>query len=242
MTATLTGPGAAVRPAGDPAGLPAPQALRLRRPGRRDPRLLVGLALVVVSVLLGSWAVRAAGGTVPVLVARTALVPGHVLADGDVTVAEVRLLDAARYLPGDRPLPEGATVVRTVGAGELVPVAALAAAADLGLRPVSVPLAATPPDDLVVGSLVDLWQVPEPPAGTGTGGTGALGGAAAPPTPRRLAEALTVAEVDRTTGALAAAGGTTVHVLVPTDLLPDVLAALAGGGTVDVVLVPGAAG
>lgn len=217
--------------------LPAPVAARLRRPGWRDPRLLAGLAMVAASVALGSWAVRTAQATVPVYVARGALVPGEAIGPSRLAVVDVRLgtVDLGRYLSAADPLPDDAVVVRVVGDGELVPRAALGAQDDLDLRPVAVPVDVAPSDGVVVGSLVDLWFVPAADSGT-TSATASVAG------PRALAAGLTVAQVDRPGGALAGGGTTVVHVLVPADLLPDVLAALASDGLVDVVPVPGTGG
>ena len=88
--------------------LPAPVAPRLRRPGWRDPRLLAGVAMVAGSVALGSWAVRSAQSTVPVYVARTALVPGDRVEPGALLVQDVQLgaVDLGGYLRADRALPE----------------------------------------------------------------------------------------------------------------------------------------
>lgn len=203
--------------------LPAPVAPRLRRPGWRDPRLLAGLALVAGSVALGSWVVRAAQASVPVYVVREATVPGAPIEAGALGVAEVRLgtVGLDRYVRADEALPAGAVALRVVGAGELLPRSAMGMADELALRPVSVPAASRLPESVRAGAQVDLWFIPdeEPPA--------------------QLAAALTVAEVGRPEGAFAAGGSTTVHVLVPLDRLPEVLAALAGDGHVDVVPVPG---
>ncbi|MBO3086744.1 hypothetical protein [Cellulomonas dongxiuzhuiae] len=215
--------------------LPAPTAARLRRPGWRDPRLLVGLALIAASVALGSWAVTTAQRTVPVYVARDVLVPGTALTSSVLVVADVRLADHVDgYLRADEPLADAAVLLRTVGAGELVPAAAVGDAADLDVRAVPVTLSGPAPSGLGAGSRVDLWFTPE-------------GGPAAPAdargvdvTPRELATALTVAELSSADGAFASGGARTVHVLVPVEDLPEVLGALAGGGTVDVVPVPGA--
>ncbi len=201
--------------------LPATAAPRLRRPGWRDPSLLTGLALVAGSVALGSWVVRNAEASVPVYAVRDTVVPGSSIDAGDLVVADVRLgsgLD--RYLRADEPLPAGAVALRTVGAGELLPRAALGAADDLALRPVAVPVRGELPDAVRTGAQVDLWLTQEGE-------------------PEQLAGALTVAQVDRPEGAFAAGGTATVHVLVPQEQLPDVLAALAGDGRVDVVAVPG---
>ncbi|MCC2312970.1 hypothetical protein [Cellulomonas xiejunii] len=215
--------------------LPAPTAVRLRRPGWRDPRLLVGLALIAASVALGSWAVTTAQRTVPVYVARDVLVPGVGVTSAALVVADVRLGDRADgYLRADEPLPAGAVLLRTVGAGELVPAAAVGAATDLDVRAVPVALSGPAPSGLVAGSRVDLWFTPG-------GRQDALAAErAADAAPRELAAALTVAELSSPDGAFASGGARTVHVLVPVDDLPTVLGALAGEGTVDVVPVPGA--
>lgn len=218
--------------------LPAPVAARLRRPGWRDPRLLVGVVLVAASVALGSWAVGAAQRTVPVWVARDVLAPGDALRASDLVVADVRLGAAADdYLRADRALPDDQVVLRTVGAGELVPLGAVGGADSLDVRPVPVPLRGPASRDLVAGASVDVWWTP--PQDAPTAGAGE---AAAERTPRQLASALTVAEVSAPDGAFGSGGARTAHLLVPVDELPAVLGALAGEGVVDVVAVPGSGG
>lgn len=208
----------------------SPVGMRLRRPGWRDPKLLVGLLLIAVSVAVGAWAVSAAEASTPVWVTRGALTPGEPLDGAQVAVAQVRLgsSEADRYLPASEPLPTDAVAVRAVGAGELLPRAAVADEADLTVRPVAVPVTDPPSEGVDEGALVDVWVTPEPDEGQ-------------PPEPRLLAERLTVAEVARPTGGFAVGAETVVHVLVPTDALPDVLGALAGRQAVQVVLVPGTA-
>lgn len=203
--------------------VPAPVAARLRRPGWRDPRLLSGVALVAGAVALGSWVVSSAQHTVPVYVARGALVPGAVLGPDDLAVADVRLTGAAleRYLRADGPLPQAAVVVRVVGDGELVARSALGTAQELDVRAVAVPLRGALPADLAAGALVDLWLTP-PEDGT----------------PVALARSVVVQEVADEGGGLSSSTAT-VHALVPQDDLPSVLAALASDGHVDVVPVPG---
>lgn len=208
----------------------SPVAARLRPPGWRNPRLLVGVLLIAGAVALGSGVVSAAEASTPVYVAREALTPGDALGEGQVAVAHVRLeqAEASRYLVATAPLPEGTVAVRAVGPGELLPRAAVARDADLDVRPVAVPVTDPPSAGVDEGAQVDVWVTPE-----------AVDGAT--PVPRLLAERLTVVEVSRPTGALAVGGQTVVHVLVPTDALPDVLGALAGPSAVHAVLVPGTA-
>ena len=213
--------------------LPAPVAARLRRPGWRDPRLLVGIVMVAGSVALGSWAVQSAQSTVPVYVARDAMVPGQRIGTDDVVVANVQLApgELKHYLSADVALPADAVAVRVVGDNELVPANAVGAASDLEVRSVAIPLERAPSRDVTVGALVDVWFVPELPADD----------SAAPP-PRELATSLPVAEVARPEHSLGGADGSSVHVLVPTDLLPRVLAALTSDGVLEVVPVPGTGG
>jgi hypothetical protein len=205
--------------------LPAPRAARLRRPGWRDPRLLLGLTLIGVSVLVGSWAVTSAGRTVPVLVARETLVPGTVLDRDLLLVHEVHLPEGtAAYLGAGDDL-SGLVVTRPVGAGELVPAGAVGDGVGLGLRPVAVTSAVRPSDDVRVGAVVDLWLLPA--------------SRDADRAPEEVASGLTVSQVAEPTGAFAVGTGTTVHVLVPVADLPAVLGAVSSEGTVAVVPVPG---
>lgn len=229
--------------AGHPHPPMSPAALRLRRPGWRDPRLLLGVVLVAGSVALGSTLVTAAGRTIPVYAAAEALVPGDVLDVDALRVREVRLGEAdTAYLPADAPPPEGLVVTRTVGAGELVPRSAVAPEADLGLRPVAIEPDGALPGGLAAGASVDLWFVPAASSqhlATGAGGTARGDGAVEP---ELLVAGVTVAEVSEPRAGLAVGGAVTVHVLVPAADLSTVLAALAADGSVEAVLVPGASG
>ncbi|WP_298460342.1 hypothetical protein [uncultured Cellulomonas sp.] len=211
-------------------GPASPLGARLRRPGWRDPKLLVGVLMIAAAVVLGAWAVSAAEASTPVYVASQELTPGEQLDDDHVAVARVRLgaAEADRYLPATDPLPPDVVAVRAVGDGELLPRAAVAATTDLHVRPVAVPVTEAPSAGVAEGALVDVWVTPEADDGE-------------PSAPRLLAERLTVAEVARPTGSFAVGAETVVHVLVPTDTLPDVLGALADRQSVQVVLVPGTA-
>lgn len=205
--------------------LPAPPATRLRRPSWRDPRLVVGLLLVAASVAAGSWVVTAAQASTPVWVARGTLTPGTPLTAEHVVVAEVRLVGEQRaaYLDATQPLPADRVVLRTVSDGELVPLSALGAREDLDVHPVALTVA-DPGSAVTEGAVVDLWFIPSPDADA--------------PEPSPLALALTVVEVAKPSGAFAQ-GQTVVHVLVPQDQLPAVLAATAAAGSVRVVPVLG---
>ena len=208
-------------------GPASPAAVRWRRPGWRDPRLLVGVVLVALSVGLGAWAVGSAGRTVSVLAAADPLIVGQALTDQELVVRQVQLSDAEQlYLAAGTDLSADLVVTRAVGAGELVPAAAVSSGADLGLREVAVGAAGQLASSVVEGSSVDLWFVPDATT------------AAPVPHPRELAVDLMVAQVSVPTGALAVGSGATVHVMVPVGDLSDILAALAADGGIEVVSVP----
>jgi hypothetical protein len=207
-------------------------AQRLRRPSWRDPRLGVGVLLVAASVALGSWAVARADRTTDVLVAIETLTPGDRLTDAELRPHAVRpdgLTDT--YLRAGADLPDDAVVTRVVGAGELVPAAAVGSSTEVGLRPVVVSLSRTAPSGVTNGAAVDLWVT----AATGPGQVQE----AEPAPPRLLAEGLVVADVLEADSLFAGSGGSAVQVLVTQQDLPAVLAALSSDNEVVVVPVPG---
>ncbi len=214
--------------------IPSTAARRVRRPSWRDPRLGVGVLLVVGSVALGTWVLNDADRGTEFYAARTALMPGDAVAPEDLVVVEARLPGAEdAYLRAGEPVGDGAVITRPVGAGELVPVGAVGTGEDVDVRPVGVPVAGALSQAVVTGALVDLWLTPDPPTG--------IGAAVEPAEPRLVAPRLRVADVTTNEDLFAAGGSTTVEVLVPSADLPDVLAALAAEGTVTLVPVPGGA-
>lgn len=226
MTATL-------HPA--PTALPAPTAARLRRPGWRDPRLLVGVALVAASVVLGATVVSSARGTAPAYVAAHDLVPGDAVTPADLRAVDLNLGGATtRYLTVEHPPAVGAVVTTVVHAGELVPVSAVGTADQVDLRAVSVAVGGTLSERVRTGAAVDVWFVPKATGAAVVADSGQ--GASAP---RRIATAAVVESVDDGGSGLVVGGTTTVHLLVTSGDLPAVLGALDGAGTIAVV--PGAA-
>ena len=217
---------------------PSPAAVRLRRPGWRDPRLLVGLMLIAGSVCLGSWLMTVAGRTTQVYAADGPLVPGEPVDPAHLLLQEVRLPEGAgAYLTPDD-VSRGLVAVRTVGDRELVPVSAVARADIVDVRPIAVTPGGALSSGVVEGSLVDLWFIPDP-AGQGATSRSSGGTSGSDDVPRQLAAGLTVAEVVKPDGAFSVGSRATVQVLVPVGDLGPVLQALAGHGSVQVVSVPG---
>lgn len=202
-------------------------ARRLKRPSWRDPRLGVGVVLVAASVALGGWAVSAAGQTEEVWAATGVLTPGEELA-GHVALVEVSPALAERYLPAAS-RPEG-TVDRVVGEGELVPRSAVVALEEVELRAVVVPAGAQLAGGVVEGATVDVWFNPAVRSGQAA--------AAQPPT--LIAQDVVVKAVSNEDSVFAGADFGSVELLVEDWLLPGIMEAMAGEGSIHIV--PGAAG
>ncbi|MEP6815458.1 MAG: hypothetical protein ABI873_07915 [Marmoricola sp.] len=146
------------------ATTPAPPARRHHRPGWRDPRILVGIVIVAVSVLLGVKVLASADDTVGVWALRKDLPAGTRVSAGEVERVQIRFdsRDAAdRYLSADDPLPADSVLQRAVGRGELLPRNALAGV-DRALVevPVSVEVDEVP-STVREGSVVDVWVTPQ---------------------------------------------------------------------------------
>lgn len=212
---------------------PSPPATRAARAGWRDPRLLVGVALVAVAALLGATVV---GGqdTTTVWATRGPLAEGQAVDPDDLVVRELRFADeaaASRYVAADGPVPEGLTLTRDVGAGELLPVAALGEG-DEALVEVPLTVAAEAvPATVRAGSVVDVWVTPDPDLVVGETDPEAAGDSVL------VFASVRVVAVSRPGGALGPAA--TRQVIVGLDpeaeaTLPQALGRVARG---DVVLV-----
>lgn len=218
--------------------IPAPAA-RLKAPSWRDPRLLVGVLLVLASVVVGGRLAAASDASVRVWAARATLASGDdVTAPGLVAVRVGLRESAPRYLSADAPLPPGLVALRTVGAGELVPATSVGAASRLERTPLGLAYEGEVPRAMVKGALVDVWVTPPPPSAATTLET--AGATDAPPqAPTVLAGRVEVAEVSASSGAFASSRGRTVSVSLSRDQVAQALAARAAGAQITLLLVPG---
>lgn len=199
----------------------SPVAGRLRRPGWKDPRLLVGILLIAVAIVGVSAIVQGADRTTATYSAAHTLTPGTVIEEGDLTVAHVRV-DEGTYL-GVSPdhEPWGQVVTRVIENGELIPASSLSAADDFDGRPIAVVTTSPVAQDVQTGTLVDVWVT--------------VGDAQDEPTSSLVGEQLVVADVVREEGAFSATRAPTVYVVVPSSEIQMLLEALAVGGEVSVV-------
>lgn len=206
--------------------VPSPAARRLRG-DRRDARLALGVGLVVLSVALGGRVLASAGDRVPVWSLRHPLAAGTTLTGDDLVALPVSADSVAAYVPATRDVT-GRVLSRDVGAGELLPAAAVTERVGGGRRLVTVAVDALhEPPGLARGERVDVYVSPREGASTPSDGS-ASGPALV------LPQAL-VADP----GSLDTAGTTTqvgvVIEVAPADAARAVAA--ARGGAVDLVRV-----
>jgi SAF domain len=141
-----------------PAQPVSPRARRLTPARWLDLRLIVGLALVLGSVLLGASVVASARRTAAVVGARRDLAAGTVLTADDLALLPVRLPAVTRSAYGTDPAAiVGKQLARPVTRGELVPLAALTAVP--ARTTLTVPLAADAAPELAKGDRIELWVV-----------------------------------------------------------------------------------
>ena len=146
---------------GNPGVQAPPVAVRATTPGWRDPRLWIGVAIVAVSVVAGARLLAAADDTVAVWAVVDDMGAGDLVSETDLEVRRVRFADdgeLGRYFRADDQLPADLQLRRGVGAGELLPRAAVGATADADRLQVSieVPPGRVPPS-VSSGAVVDVF-------------------------------------------------------------------------------------
>jgi len=201
-------------------------AARLRKPSWKDPRLLVGVLLVLASVAGVIALVGAADRTVQVYVAREGIAVGQKLSRDDVSIAKVRLDDVeAGYVTVESGLPEGKVAIQRIARNQLLPKESLGNADALDRKPVAVTVEDSLPEQAVPGSRVDVW-VSLPDAKNGFA------------EPRLLLPGAEIAQVTEGSSALGASKQTVVLVLVTDEQMPKLLGAQANKAKVAVVWNP----
>jgi hypothetical protein len=141
-----------------------PPAVRASAPGWRDPRLWIGVAIVAASVVVGALVLGSSDDTVPVWAAADSMGAGHVLTSDDLTVRRVKFADSADqdlYFDARRQLPAHLHLIRGVGAGELLPHAAVGSADATRVRQVPISVASDQvPTEVGEGAVVDVYLRP----------------------------------------------------------------------------------
>ncbi len=188
----------------------------------KQPKFLVGAALVVVSVVVGATLVGSADQRVLVWSAARDLAPGTVLTSDDLIATPVQSELVDRYIGTNSEDLVGRSLGRPIGANELVPVSAIGTGRG-NTRLITVPVEPIhAPTDLAHGDLVDVYVSPRDAAMTGGVSRLALAG---------VSVAQVEPDVDSATGEIA------VVLEVGADQTAEVVGA-SRGGVLDLVRVP----
>jgi hypothetical protein len=199
---------------------------RLKRPSWKDPRLLVGVLLVLASVIGVISLVGSADKTTDVYAARDSIAVGEKLSQENVVLAKVRLGETEEhYLTLESGLPEGLVAVQRVGKNQLIPRDSLGKVDALDRKPVTVTIEESLPDQAVAGTRVDVW-VALPDARNGFS------------EPKLLLPGAEIAQVTPGSTALGSSRNTEVMVLVADNQMPALLGAQANQAKISVVWNP----
>jgi hypothetical protein len=200
---------------------------RLKPPSWKDPRLLVGVLLVLASVVGVISLVGSADQTTEVYAARDSIAVGEKLTADNVVRAKVRLGETEQhYVTVEAGLPDGLVAVQRIGKNQLVPKESLAAVDALDRKPVAVTIDEALPPQAVAGTRVDVW-VALPDARNGFS------------EPKLLLPGAEIAQVTAGSTALGSSRNTVLMVLVADSQMPAILGAQANQAKISVVWNPG---
>lgn len=200
---------------------------RLKAPSWKDPRLMVGVLLVLASVVGVISLVGSADQTTEVYAAKDSIAVGERLTTESVVRAKVRLGETEEhYITVEAGLPEGLVAVQRIGKSQLVPKESLASVDALDRKPVAVTIDEALPPQAVAGTRVDVW-VAAPDARNGFS------------EPQLLLRGAEIAQLTDGSTALGSSRSTVVMVLVADSQMPALLGAQANQAKISVVWNPG---
>ena len=144
----------------------SPKATRQSRPRWLDPKLFLGILLVLASMALGARVIASADQTVEVwaLKSDVSLAPSVPLNQSVLVARSVRFtsqVDADKYVSAREEIPEGARMLRAVGEGEFLPRDSWTNKPDKDLKDAPIPVTpALLPKSLHAGDRIDIYFVP----------------------------------------------------------------------------------
>lgn len=178
------------------------------------PRYLLGLILIITSFISAFLISSASDRTITVWASSTDLAPGKIIEEKDITPVKVRLLsNAEQYLDASVEIV-GTSVVRKIGAAELIPSFALSPQVDTSLQRVPIQVERLmSPVGLGAGDLVDIYGIPNQMASQ-SGVVSEL-----------ILEYVGIEEIDDSARELGGAIGITL--LVPDSLVSDLISTMS---------------
>lgn len=197
---------------------------RFRKPTVKDPRLIVGLLLVGVSMWLGVWTVNSAKDLSIAYVAVADIAKGQPVTRSQLRAIEVNLSEAeALYLSSALNDDGDYLAKESIAAGQLVASAAITTESKNSSRVIAIATNTPMAQEIHVGGKVDLWAMPHSSSHSGD------------PAPQEIATSLVVSQLPENSGNIGNSRSNIAYVIVPLSDVPAVLA--VSGGDYDLTLL-----
>lgn len=200
------------------------EASRLRAPGWRDPRLIVGVILVLLSVTGVVALVQTMDTRQGYWAASVDIVPGTKASEADFHIVQANISESAeQYWSAEEQLPPEFMVSSTILQGELLTTNRVAESDPDGRQQVGVRVSEDMPAGVNLGSRTDVWVALSDEDGRGFD------------EPTKLVGNAEVVGIDDNASTFATADTTTVYLMLSQDSLPAVLDAQANGAQISLV-------
>ncbi|MBM7050840.1 SAF domain-containing protein [Rothia sp. ZJ1223] len=198
---------------------------RFQRPGLKDPRLLMGLLLIALSIVAVVSVVSLGNKTEPFYVATRDMAVGEEVKASDFALADVRLAEAGQhYIPQEKTIAEGSVVTSRITSGQLVPATALAQELTDGRRTASITIDSAYASTLTPGKHVDIWIA-----------TKAQGTTTTYNDPEVVMEAAEVSTISNEESLIGGTGKSAVQLLVAEESLSAILKAINNEDKINLV-------
>lgn len=188
-----------------------------------DPRLAIGVVLVVASVVGVVSIVAATDESTEVYAAASTLTPGDRVLSSDLVIRSVKLNEATdRYIARGELPDEGFIATRPIEAGELVPSSSLGSHDGLSLTSVVVSPQGGLSGTVATGASVDVWASAEAEDGSYAA-------------PGVIISGAVVVRLLEDDSLVSAAHGNAIELLVPRSRVARLLEAMANGDVLSVI-------
>lgn len=190
----------------------------------KDPRLVVGVILLLISIIACTQLIAAARAGIPVYQTTRPIAQGETLGPGNIRIVDVRP-ESEAYVPAGE-MPSDARTLVNLGPGELIARSAVTTQAKDDQRTIVVSVSDGLPDSVAPGTRLELWFVP----------TAQIGSQDKQP-PKLITGKATLVKVLGESGILAGQGASRIEVRLNVDDISGILESAHGNGTLSAVPV-----
>ncbi|WP_346844402.1 flagella basal body P-ring formation protein FlgA [uncultured Rothia sp.] len=203
---------------------PSVIAERMHKPGWKDPKLLMGLLLIVISLVAVVGVINATNKTQTYYVANRDISVGDSVEPSDLKVVEVRLGEAdGLYLAASEELNQSIHAKQHIQKGELISANALQEPDEQGRCQVAIVLDSTVASSFSAGDYADIWVSHQEENGTSYSA------------PIQVIQAAEISQINTEDSMIGSTGKTAVQILVTDTALAEVLDAINNESKINLV-------